>query len=122
MLHEFYRILKPNGFLILSTPNLAAWASRILLLFGKPPLYYDCSLKYTLHRPTYGHMSLYTKDLLKLHLEAVGFRVVNIQGMLTPWYKANKVVELITLFLADRIPSLAPDLLVIAQKPDMRRL
>jgi SAM-dependent methyltransferase len=34
---EIYRILKSNGYLILATPNLAAWPNIILLLFGRQP-------------------------------------------------------------------------------------
>jgi len=37
---ELYRILKPNGVLILSTPNLASWYNRIRLLRGLPPRSY----------------------------------------------------------------------------------
>jgi hypothetical protein len=35
-----YRILHPDGRLIVTTPNLAFWLSRIRLLFGKPPWSY----------------------------------------------------------------------------------
>ena len=34
---ELSRILAPNGFLIVTTPNLAYWRSRLRLLLGKPP-------------------------------------------------------------------------------------
>jgi len=39
-LWEVRRILKPNGFLILTTPNLGFWLSRLRLLFGKTPWSY----------------------------------------------------------------------------------
>jgi SAM-dependent methyltransferase len=37
---EVKRILKPGGYLALTTPNLASWFNRILLLFGKCPITY----------------------------------------------------------------------------------
>ena len=39
-LFELWRILKPGGFLILTTPNLGFWISRLRLLLGKPPWSY----------------------------------------------------------------------------------
>ena len=40
---EIYRILRPDGWLIVTTPNLAFWLSRIRLLLGKPPWSYPGS-------------------------------------------------------------------------------
>jgi len=37
---ELVRITKPGGVIVISTPNLAYWHSRIRLLFGKPPWSY----------------------------------------------------------------------------------
>ena len=74
LLEKVYRILKVEGMFMLSTPNLATWAGRILLLLGKPPLHYDVSLKYALHRPSYKHISLYTPDLVVKHLEVCRLR------------------------------------------------
>lgn len=116
LLEEAFRVLKKGGFFILSTPNLTAWLSRILMLFGRPPFHYDVSFKYKLHKPSYGHVSLYTYGLLLSHLEAVGFTILKTQGLLMPWYKANKLVEVTTLLLSKIRPSLAPDILVVAQK------
>lgn len=40
MFAEIKRVLKPGGLLALTTPNLAAWYNRILLLCGKCPISY----------------------------------------------------------------------------------
>jgi len=36
-LKEIYRILKPRGWLIMSTPNIAWWGYRLMMLGGNPP-------------------------------------------------------------------------------------
>jgi SAM-dependent methyltransferase len=36
-LKEIYRILKPRGWLIISTPNIAWWGYRLMMLIGNPP-------------------------------------------------------------------------------------
>jgi len=40
-----YRVLKPKGFFILSTPNLAWWINRIALLLGFQPYSMNVSLR-----------------------------------------------------------------------------
>jgi len=48
VMNELKRILKNNGLIILSTPNLAALENRILLLFGKEIIRSDHNRVYTL--------------------------------------------------------------------------
>lgn len=38
LLKEIYRILKPHGKLLITTPNIASFGRRLLLLLGKNPL------------------------------------------------------------------------------------
>ena len=45
-LEEVYRVLKPEGIFVLSTPNLASIHNRIALLFGYQPFPTRVSLKY----------------------------------------------------------------------------
>jgi ubiquinone/menaquinone biosynthesis C-methylase UbiE len=116
MLKEVYRVLKQGGLLILSTPNLAAWANRLLLLVGKTPFYYDVSPKRPLSKYGYGHVNLYTLELLRKHLFSHGFEVIEVCGLLTPLYKRCILFEVATLFMAKVRPPLAPLLLVLARK------
>jgi 2-polyprenyl-3-methyl-5-hydroxy-6-metoxy-1,4-benzoquinol methylase len=64
-LEEIKRVLKPNGFLILSTPNIATFGRRLMLLFGINPL-----IETSLDQAS-GHIRYFTKksleDLLKKH-------------------------------------------------------
>lgn len=72
MLKESYRILKPNGRLILTTPNLTSWRNRIAVLLGKNPFMdqYDKS----------GHVAFLCYRTLRNKLESLGFEV-NIKPM-----------------------------------------
>ncbi|HEX2959325.1 MAG TPA: class I SAM-dependent methyltransferase, partial [Chitinispirillaceae bacterium] len=45
LLSEIHRILKNNGTLIISTPNLTSFANRIFLLFGLQPLCTEVSCR-----------------------------------------------------------------------------
>lgn len=67
-LEELYRILKPNGFLVISTPNTAWLPNRLLLLLGKRPL----NLDYTKGG---GHIRAYTMNLLETQLKQKGFTI-----------------------------------------------
>lgn len=75
LLDEIYRVLKKEGILVLTTPNLSSWYNRVLLLFGFQPFFTDFSLKHSVGHffqiePT-GHLMVGTlkavKELLKIH-------------------------------------------------------
>lgn len=86
MLKEVYRVLKPNGVFILSTPNLASWLNRILLLLGFQPTYSEVSTEVSVGhvfkgkgRPC-GHLRLFTLRALVELLEYHRFRILEIRG------------------------------------------
>lgn len=93
-LSEINRIMKKHGTLILTTPNLGFWLSRILLLLGRQPYYLEPSLQKTLPiisigKKTFpedlntlpsGHLRLYTFDMLKKLLMAYGFKTFDAKG------------------------------------------
>ncbi|MER7477510.1 class I SAM-dependent methyltransferase [Streptomyces sp. NPDC126510] len=82
-LDEIRRILRPGGHLMLSTPNLAAWYNRGLLLAGVQPVFSEVSLRGIHGRPgkeVVGHLRLYTARALKEFVAASGFDVVRLEG------------------------------------------
>lgn len=123
-LDEFHRVLKKKGFLFMTTPNLAAWFNRILLLLGIQPFFLETSTVdktvglgltrgLTSHRQPLGHLRVYTlgalRDLLHLH----GFRLEKFTSLAVPyfpWY-ISFVDRIFSLF-----PALGSDLLVLAQR------
>jgi len=73
-LDECHRILKKNGTLVLTTPNLLALSDRWRMLRGKDPKYYSAHLK----EP--GHVRLYTFGSIQKHLRSHNFKIDKIVG------------------------------------------
>jgi ubiquinone/menaquinone biosynthesis C-methylase UbiE len=122
-LKECYRVLRPGGYLIITTPNLLAFLSRFFVLFGYLPLHYDLSLEYELEtRPfqrstqLYGHISLYSMKTLKRHIESEGFQIASVDGLSSLYVKRFKFLKFLDS-LFDRRPSWASNILIVAEKP-----
>ncbi|MDQ3353179.1 MAG: class I SAM-dependent methyltransferase [Actinomycetota bacterium] len=82
-LAEIRRVLIPGGTLLLSTPNLAAWFNRLLLLAGVQPVFSEVSRLGVFGRPgreVVGHLRLFTARALVEVLAAHGFVDVTLAG------------------------------------------
>jgi ubiquinone/menaquinone biosynthesis C-methylase UbiE len=82
-LDEAFRVLKPGGSLLLSTPNLAAWYNRGLLALGVQPVFSEVSLRGVYGRPgkqVAGHLHMFTKRALVQLLAARGFTGITVAG------------------------------------------
>jgi len=82
-LDEAWRVLKPGGSLLLSTPNLAAWYNRGLLAFGVQPVFSEVSLRGVFGRPgsvVAGHLRMFTSRSLTGLLRARGFGFIELSG------------------------------------------
>lgn len=85
LLDEIYRVLKRDGALVLTTPNLAAWYNRIALLLGFQPHFTEVSLRHNVGKLYYGtlktdshaalggHIRIFTYTAIKRLLEIHGF-------------------------------------------------
>jgi 2-polyprenyl-3-methyl-5-hydroxy-6-metoxy-1,4-benzoquinol methylase len=83
VLREVQRVLVPDGLLVLTTPNLAAWFNRILLLSGVQPVFSEVSLEGIYGRPgdePVGHLRLFTRRALIELLSSHGFVDIRISG------------------------------------------
>ncbi|MCW8381928.1 class I SAM-dependent methyltransferase [Streptomyces justiciae] len=113
---EIRRVLRPGGHLMLSTPNLAAWYNRALLLAGVQPVFSEVSLRAIHGRPgreVVGHLRLYTARALREFVAAAGFTVVRLEG--APFHGVPRPLRPLDR-LACRRPSLASILLLHARK------
>lgn len=79
-LKEVKRVLKPHGYAIISTPNLASWHNLVYLLLGKQPSVATVSDELYPWKEKPGHCRVFTAtELIKL-LEFHGFAVKEIIG------------------------------------------
>jgi SAM-dependent methyltransferase len=115
-LDEIRRVLRPGGHLMLSTPNLAAWYNRALLLAGVQPVFSEVSLRAIHGRPgkeVVGHLRLYTPRALREFVAAAGFEVVRLEG--APFHGVPRPLRPLDRLACAR-PSLASILLLHARK------
>lgn len=68
LLDGFFNLLKRDGILILTTPNLAAWYNRILLLLGLQPHFTEVSMRYNVGKLYYGDLSINNESALGGHI------------------------------------------------------
>ena len=116
IMEEIHRVLKDDGQLLISTPNLASWFNRVALLFGIQPAFSEVSYKKVFGRPgseIVGHLRLFTKRALIAFVSDYKFRVIKVAGVPFPALPAQ--IRLIDKFFAC-YSSLAGGLVLRADK------
>jgi SAM-dependent methyltransferase len=122
-LDELWRVLKPDGVLILTTPNLAFWLSRLRLLRGKPPWSYpgpSSTVKADL-MVDLNHIRITTRSEWKALFRARSFQVVETRGWSILHAQGNSIGMRIRRFIDRRLtvfPDLAFGLLFVLRKMD----
>jgi SAM-dependent methyltransferase len=114
---EIRRVLAPGGYLMLSTPNLAAWFNRLGLLGGLQPAFTEVSFERIFGRPgsdIVGHLRLFTARSIREFLQHHGFELIDVRGARFD-AMPDRVRRLDTLLA--RFPSVAGISVVVAQKP-----
>ncbi len=89
LLRQLASVLRPGGLLVLSTPNLAYWVNRGLLVLGISPLFVENSAEAVLGRrlkalgqgnPTQGHVRLFTHRAMLDLLARERFTVLGVRS------------------------------------------
>jgi SAM-dependent methyltransferase/uncharacterized protein YbaR (Trm112 family) len=117
-LDEAIRVLRPGGSLFLSTPNLAAWFNRVLLLAGVQPVFTEVSLRRIYGRPgteVVGHLRVFTLAALRGLLRGHGLDIVAVRG--ATFHATPRLLRPLDR-LFQHVPTLAADLIVHARSPN----
>lgn len=113
-LQEIKRVLKNNGVLVMSIPNMACLSNRIKMLLGGYPRYAEYRAGGA------GHIRVYTAKIIKSQLEENGFRILRFAGcnlplpMHKPWIPAW--LKKLAVKGGDYFPTIAGQVIISARK------
>jgi len=86
LLAEVARLLKPGGYAVITTPNLASWRNRLALLGGWQPFGTEVSTQFRVGNPRSpqgilaGHIRMFTPRALRELVERHGLKVDQLSG------------------------------------------
>ena len=101
-MEEIKRILRKNGELVITTPNIASLDRRLMLLFNQNPASFD----FPTNTPA-GHLRFFNNKLLLNFLKHKGFKIISIESDVWSFPK-----EIYSRFLAKLFPSMGFSLIV----------
>lgn len=92
-MEEIKRVLKPNGILILTTPNFLSFGRRIYYLFGKG-IFMEAS--FSLPEKAAGHIRYFTFEILKELAKLHNFEpIVTFSDTVTfPWFRSDLLAKI----------------------------
>ena len=129
IIKEAFRVIKPGGFFLISSPNIGSWLSIVSLLFGYMPPPYEVSLEHRLGKPLgkrikiplgekpTGHIKPYNLRALKEHLEIIGFNIVSLSS--TRLHGGSGILRLIGFidaFFSKFSNTYASGIIIVAKK------
>ena len=113
-LQEIKRVLKHDGILVMSIPNIACLTNRIAMLFGNYPRYAEYQAGGA------GHIRVYTAGVFYKQVLDNGFKIIRFVGCNLPCPMHNKWIptwiKKIAVKGGDFFPSIAGQVLLTAKK------
>ena len=111
-LKECHRVLKEEGLLVLSTPNVASLTSRLRMLLGRGPKFYASALSWEFG----GHIRIFTAGTLRRLLEENRFAVEEITSNLVSFIPTRSTRRPWSVTLGRLMPGLGEVLIAGARK------
>jgi SAM-dependent methyltransferase len=124
LVEESARVLRPGGYILITTPNLHAWYNRLLFPLGIQPVFYESSSRSTVIGAgplralkggtlPVGHLRLFNRTALLDLLRNEGFSPVTVRG--ARFHAVPRALGWLDSLLCRR-GSVASILVVLAQK------
>lgn len=114
-LEQVNRTTKGDGYLFITTPNLASLKNRIRLLFGKYPQYSE----FRLNQSAAGHIRNYTVDTLVQQMEENNWQIIKIASpnIICPMTRSIPFfVKKFAMFLGNIFYSIGSHIIIMAKK------
>jgi len=106
-LRECYRLLRPGGRLVLTTPNLSFSINRLLILFGREPMFVSAPY----------HLHFHTRSSLTRLVKEAGLEILRVSASHLLYSRRRHVTGWVFELLADWLPAWGAHLIVFAMKP-----
>jgi len=110
---EIFRVTKPSGCAIITTPNLASFENRIRILLGIYPIWVNYRLEGV------GHVRAYTPRVLKKQLMEHGFTIEEHKGNWVPFIPQRFLDDVKCPLLSitgNLFPNLSMDIIIKVRK------
>jgi SAM-dependent methyltransferase len=127
LLSEICRLLKPSGYAVITTPNLASWRNRIVMLLGWQPFGTEVSTLFVVGNPRAskgslpGHIRVFTVKALKELVTLHGLRADRIIGCPNgiPNSFVTRLTAIVDLIVEKCFPTMSDSILIRVSKKEV---